>query len=252
MKKWIIRGAIVAVVLVVVMVVAAFLSINKIVKTGFETIGPKITQVEMKLDSANISPFSGSGQLTGLFIGNPEGYKTPSAIKMGDIKVAVNIGSVTSDVIEINSVEIIAPEITMEGSLKGSNLTKILANVQAFAGPADKSEKAPADDGSGKKFKVKDIVIDGGKVNVSLTVMGGKSVTVPLPKIHLQNIGTDTGGVTIAQLTEEILKPVFASVAQVATQAIGSVGEGVKDAGKGAVDTLEKTGKGLKDLFKKE
>ena len=56
--------------------------LNGIVKKGVETAGPMITKVDVKLDGANISIFSGSADLKGLFVGNPPGYTTDSAIKV--------------------------------------------------------------------------------------------------------------------------------------------------------------------------
>src|SRR5580693_312377 len=99
MKKIILRIAIVIVVLVLVFLTVVFLKLNTIVKKGVETVGPALTKVEVRLDAADISPFSGSGKLSGLFVGNPEGYKTPSAIQVGSIKLSVKVGSVLSDII---------------------------------------------------------------------------------------------------------------------------------------------------------
>src|ERR1700676_3221633 len=102
MKK-IIIGILVAVfALVLVALLVVFFSLNSIVKKGVETVGPIITKVDVKLGSASISPFSGSGELSKLFVGNPEGYKSPSAMQVEDMKLGVSIGSVMSDVIVVN------------------------------------------------------------------------------------------------------------------------------------------------------
>src|SRR5260370_30070876 len=101
MKKILVRIVIGFAVLLVLALAVVFFSLNSIVKKGVETVGPQLTKVEVKLGSAEISPFSGSGRLSKLFVGNPEGYKTTSAFQMGSIKVAVKIGSVMSDVIVV-------------------------------------------------------------------------------------------------------------------------------------------------------
>src|SRR5437764_8512643 len=97
MKKLIIRIAAVVLILLVIALAVVFFSLNSIVKKGVETVGPKLTKVEVRLGSAKLSPLSGNGRLSDLFVGNPEGYKTPSAMKLGDIKVAVEPGSILSD-----------------------------------------------------------------------------------------------------------------------------------------------------------
>ena len=256
MKKWILRLALVFVVLLVVVLAVVFFSLNSIVKKGVETVGPPLTKTEVRLGSASLSPLSGSGRLSGLFIGNPEGYKTAAAITAGEVKVAVKVSSVFSDTVEIESVIIRAPEITLEGSLSGNNLSKILDNVEAATGgakttpPPKETEKKPS--GPGKKFRVKDVVIEGGKIHLSVTALGGKALTVPLPELHLQNIGTGGEGVNAAELTREIIKPLLASVTKAATDAVANAGKGIiEGVGKGATKELDNATKGIKDLFKK-
>jgi hypothetical protein len=87
MKKIIGRLVLVLIILVVVGVVAAFFSLNSLVKKGVETYGPKITGVEVRLDAAEISPFSGGGRLLKFFVGNPTGYKSASAFEVADAKL---------------------------------------------------------------------------------------------------------------------------------------------------------------------
>ena len=251
MKKWIIRIGLVVVVLVIAAVVVVFLSLNTIVKKGVETVGPQLTKATVTLGSANISPLSGSGQLHELFVGNPEGFNTPSAIKVGDIKVAVALGSVTSDTIKIKEIKISAPEITLDGGLSGNNISKILDNVNAAIGgeqpAASKSDtSAPK---AAKKFFVQHVVVEGGKINLSTSLLGGKELTVPLPTLDLQNIGTENSGVTAGELVKQILKPLLASVTKAAEKGIADLGKTVTNV-KGAGDELNKVTGGLKNLFK--
>ena len=245
MKKWILRIAVAVVALVIIALVVVFFSLNTIVKKGVETVGPQIVQVDVKLGSANISPFSGSGQLTGLVVGNPSGYKSESAIKVGDVKVALAVGSLLSDTITIESVNIQAPEITVEGGLGGINLKDIQKNL-APAGETAPAEKTES--GSGKKFYVKDLVIEGGKINIALNELGGKGMTVPLPPIHLQNIGNENLGVTAKELVSQVLQPVLSSAIKAATEQVGNLGGAGLEAGKGAA---EKVTQGIKGIFGK-
>lgn len=137
-KRLILILAVIAAVLLAGVFVV-FLSLNSIVKKGFEAVGPKLTQVEMRLAGVNLSPLSGSGQLKGLFIGNPQGFKTESAIQVGEVKVAMKPMSLLSDTIVVEDVTVQAPEITFEWSLSGSNLGKILANLEEAVGGKDES-----------------------------------------------------------------------------------------------------------------
>lgn len=265
MKKLIIRLAIIAVVLVIALVVVITLSLGSIIKKGVETVGPQITKTEMKLAGASISILSGSGALKGFLLGNPEGYKTPSAINVGEVSLGVRPGSVLSDKVHITHVKVISPEITFEGTLgTQNNLSKILENVDSVAGstgkPADSGagqpKTQPADAGASRKLQVDDFLISGARVNVSMAMLGGKSLTVPIPDIHFADLGSGPEGITAAELTRKVLNEVTAATLKAVEKGVTDFGKGatdaVKDASKSATDTLDKATKGVDDLFKKK
>ena len=82
MKK-LLKILIVLVVLLLVGVFIASFFIGDIIKKGVETVGPQVTKVDVKLDGASLSFLGGSGSIKGLVVGNPPGYKSPTAIKVG-------------------------------------------------------------------------------------------------------------------------------------------------------------------------
>jgi len=256
MKKPIIRGIVVLLVLLVLAVGASIYFLGSIVKKGVETVGPQITKTEIKLDSATLSLLSGSGKLKGLLVGNPEGFKTQSAIKVGSVSVGVVASSVFSDKVRVTQVNVQAPEITFEGGLKGNNLSKLLDNVQAATGGSDKTSATSKD--KSRKLQVDDFVISGGKINLSIDAgpLGGKSATVPLPEIHLTNLGSGPEGITAGDLTAKVLKELLQAAIPAAEKAVVDLGKGatgiVKEAGKTATDEVGKATKGIGDLFKKK
>src|SRR3989442_6138202 len=115
MKKLIIKIAVVVVVLVVLAVAVSIFYLGAIVKKGVEKVGPTITKTEMKVDGVTVSLLSGNAKFSGLVIGNPEGFKSESAIKMGSVSATVQPSSVFSDKIVVKSVNVQGPEITFEG-----------------------------------------------------------------------------------------------------------------------------------------
>jgi len=261
MKKFVKIAAVLLLVLLAI-VVGIALSLDGAVKKGVETFGPKIAKVDVKLGSVSLSPLNGSGKLKGLVVGNPEGFKTPHAISVGEVEVNLKPGSVFSDKIVVQKVNVVAPDITLEGSGKGSNLSKILENAQA----ATASEKTEKSDKPGKKLQVDEFRVTDGKINLPLTMLGGKALTVPLPDIHLQNLGTGAEGITPAELTEKMFSAVFKGVIEAAGEAVtklgkagaelaAEVGKGAldtaKSVGKGAVEGVKEIGKGIGNLFKK-
>jgi len=256
MKKLIIKLVVAIVVVLVLAVVVSIFYLGSIVKKGVETVGPTITKTDMKVGGVTVSLLSGHAKITGLVIGNPEGFKTESAIKMGLVSATVQPTSVFSDKIVVKSIVVQGPEITYEGSLRGgSNLKKLLANVEASTG-GDKSAPKEPDTGAqkaSKKLQVDEFVLTDGKIHVSLSELGGKSATVSLPMIHLTDLGKGSEGITPAELTEKVLTAVLDGSIKAAGSAVTDLGKGATEAiGKSAGEAVEKATKSVTDLFKKK
>ena len=250
MKKLLIFGGvfIIAAVVVVVFLVG---NINIIIKKGVEKVGPKILQAPVTLNDVDISVSSGSGKLNGLTVGNPAGYKTEYAFQLGGIAVDLDVKSVATDKVHIRSVEINAPKIIYEGVLgKKNNLSQLQDNVASFMGGGENktsgSEKGSKEDG--KKVQIDYIKISNGSISVSMDILKGEPLTVPLPTIELRDIGkdkdTDMSG-ALQQVLSEINKAALPAVqggASNFTKGLKAAAEAIK----------EKTGEGfdkLKGLF---
>jgi hypothetical protein len=219
--------------------IVASMFLGDIVKKGVETVGPRITQVPVKVDEVRLTLLTGSASVKGLVVGNPQGYQTPQAISAGLISVGVNPMSVLSDKIVVRSLHVESPEITFEGGLGGNNLSQILDNVNASARNAAKpgavSTNAPAQTKPSKKLEVDDLLITGARVHVSLTDLGGKEMTLPLPPIHLVNLGKNGEGITATELTRSVLDAVV-------TATLKAVSKSGTDLGKNAGNLLKGAG----------
>jgi hypothetical protein len=252
---WGIGIGLLALIVITVIVVSFFL--GSLVKTGMETVGPKIVQVSIKVDSVGLSALTGSAKIKGLVIGNPEGYKMPQAISIGLVAVGVNPLSVLSDKIVVRSVRVEAPEITFEGSPFGkNNLGQIMDNINATAksgGPTATNAPLQAGKKSARKIEVDDVLITGATVHVRLTSLGG--MTLPLPPIHLTDLGKDSDGITATDLTRRVLDAITSATLKTVISAATDIGKGAgnvgKDAGKAAGESVNKITKGIGGLFKK-
>jgi hypothetical protein len=258
MKKLFLGVVIVLVVLIVAAVIGVGLFLDSIVKMGMETVGPKITQVSIKVDAVNLSLLNGSARVKGFVVGNPEGYKTPQAISVGSAAVGVNPLTIFSDKIVVRSVRIEAPEITFEGGLGGNNLSKIMDNVNAVAkngGPAATNTTARAGNEPGRKMEVDDFLITGAIAHVSLTGIGGREMTLTLPDIHLTNLGTDRAGITATDLTRRVLGAITTATIKAVANATTDIGKVTgnlgKDAQKAVDQNVDKISRGIGGLLKK-
>lgn len=238
MKKILLYLGIGLIVVVIAVVLGVGLFIGPIIKTGIKTMGPKITQVPIQLDAVDVSLLAGTAAIKGLVVGNPEGFKTPQAIKLGRAELALDVLSVTKDKVVIKKVHVIDPEITFDGGLKGNNLTKIMENVnnsvskddapkQDMQDKNEKSASRPA-----PKLQVDDFLISGAKVNVNLTGPVGKEMAVTLPDIHLTDLGKEKDGITPEEIVRVVLSKVNASTIKAVTEAVTGSGKMIEDLGK--------------------
>ncbi|HKW29088.1 MAG TPA: hypothetical protein VJT54_07120 [Verrucomicrobiae bacterium] len=226
------------VVLAIIGAIVASVFLGDIVKKGVETVGPQITRVSVKLDEVHLTLLTGSASVKGLVVGNPEGYQTPQAISAGLISVGVNPLSVLSDKIVVRSLHVESPEITFEGGLGGNNLSTILNNVtEASKNPAQTSTaltNAPAQAKPSRKLEVDDLLITGARVHVSLTDLGGKQMTLPLPPIHLVNLGRNQEGITAPELTRSVLDAIVSATLKVVAKSSTDIGKNAGNLLKGA------------------
>jgi len=250
--------------------------LGPIVKMAVNTYGPKITGTEVKVDDVGISLFSGEAKLEKFLIGNPSGFKSPSAMKVGSVYVHVDEGSLPTNTIVIKKIEVVGPEITYEERGKTDNFRALLANVQKNVPQGEATKKEPEKQGPGKKLIIDDLIIKQGKVNLAVDVpggiVGGKQISTDLPEIHLTDIGKNTGGSSPAAVAKEIFETLYAKIT--APNVIGALNDQLKNLGgtvtqavggaaqeglKGATGVVEGAGKEaggvtgtLKGLFNKK
>ncbi len=227
MKKWIIRLAILGVILFVAVIVTLSLNLNRLVKHAIETVGPEVTKVDVGVGSVVLLPLSGKGRVGGLHVGNPSGYSTPNAIKVGGAAVSIDTGTIMDEKIVIRSINIDNPEITLEGSLKQNNLTKILDNVNAYvaknSSPSSGSKSgSEAGKEASKALQIDSVSITGAKVNLAIPLLKGKSVNVPLQDIHLSNLGQGPEGVTAAEVSSQVMDQLLDQIAVLVPQFLAS------------------------------
>lgn len=244
-KPLVFLGVIAVVGLVVYIGLTFFL--GSVVRAGVNSFAPKLTQTKVELNSANISPFTGSGTLSGLTVANPEGFSDNPAFSLGKIHVKVKPFSLFGDYIEIEEIIIDEPEFLYETKLVNSNIKQLLKNIEEFTGEGGK--EATTKSGEPIKFVVKKFRLTNGTARLGV---GPAALPVPLPPISMDNLGVDKGGITPDQLAGEVMKNVLGGIVsatgKAALQAGSTVGANAADA---AGKAVKGAGEGIKKLFGK-
>jgi hypothetical protein len=253
MKKILIIGAIAvcAIILVVTLILG---NLNSIIKKGVETVGPKVLQAPVTLNKVDISLFSGSGQLDGLTIGNPAGFQTEYAFRLGRIKVDLDPKSIASNTIHIRDIEINDPQIMFEGGFSKNNLEQLQKNAASYSAPAGK-EGAPAAESKeaaagSKKILIDHLAIKNGSISASMTMLKGQKLIVPLPPIEIKDIGKGQEA-TVSEAMQKILGAVYKAVIPAVQSQVANFDETLKQRGGSLQKEVEKGVGSLKGLLKK-
>jgi len=253
---WILGGLVVLAIIAGIVVV---LSLDSIVKTGINTVGPRVAKVPLSVEKVRISLLGGSFAIEGLKMGNPPGFQTPNSFTAGKIRVDAKLRSLLSDEMIIPLIEVEQPAVTLEFSGTKTNMGEIMKGLQTPAPQPEKEQKAQ------KKMRIGLIKVAGTKVSIAgLPAVG--SVGVPVPDIQISNVGTGGQGATPQEVASRTLTAIYEAVAG----AVGSVlsaeqlnvlkgglsdalkaGQGaIEDGAKKAKEAASGVQKGIESIFK--
>jgi hypothetical protein len=260
MKKWIYIG-VGAIVVVIAIIIFGLSNLGPIIKRAVNTYGPEITKTELHVADVSVSIFSGEAKITQFFLGNPAGFKTPSAMKVGSLFVKVDEKSLSGNTIVVDRIEVINPEITYEKKGNIDNFNTILKNITKTSDSEKSSKPESGKEGAGKKLIIRDFIVAQGKVNLELSAygIGDKQISATLPDIHLTNIGKNKNGASPAEAFKEVFAALYGkisspAVTDVLNKELSSMGVNLDSLGQDAIkklgDTIGKE-KGLDDIGKK-
>jgi len=225
---------------VLITYVALEFFLGSIVKAGVINFAPRITQTKVELASANISPLSGAGTLTGLAVANPKGWSNSNAFYLGRIHLEVEPMSLFRDHVVIKEIVIEQPEFLYETKIVSSNISDLLKNIEeATGGGAEPAKK----NGQPRKFEVKHFRLVNGKVSLGV---GPAAIPLPMPPVELNDLATQEGGLTSNELTVAMMRSVTTGIIAATTDATGKIGGTM---GAAASNAVKKAGDSLKKFF---
>jgi len=200
-----------------------------------EKVVPMVTKTTAKLDSVGVSLLDGHLSLKGLAIGNPQGFSDNPVFSFAEVTIDLDPKTLTEDTIVVKKVLI--DKITASYEVKGAstNVGVIQNNVNSFvkssSGKKVAEPKADAavktSDASSKKVVINDLLISNSELKVAVL---NKDLSVPLPEIHLTNVGKD-GRNTVAEVFAIIMNAVSVeSIKAFSSSASGAIKDTIKDA----------------------
>jgi hypothetical protein len=221
MKK-IKRLVLVVVALLVLGASTGLLYIDRIARLAVEAGATYALGVKTKLGGMDVGVLTGSVALSRLHIANPQGFDTPHFMDLSRGSVAVSLGSLMGDTVTLPELTLGGLDLNLERKGTSSNYKVILDELKKFETKADGaaagSSPTPGSDPSergGRTYVVKQVAIDGVKVQVNLLPVGGELSRVPIviPRIELRDVGTGPdGGVEMGKLVGIVMRAVLDAV----------------------------------------
>ncbi len=192
----------IALLAVIVLVLIAFFSLDSLIEKGVETVGSRSLGVEVKLKRAHLSILKRRLTISGLEISNPEGFKTDSLFKVERASMAVRPLSLFKVEIAVEAIVLNSPSLTIEQSASGTNLSKVLGNIE----DSEPKQGGADDAGPEKTYRIKLLRLKDAKVTFSSFLTAKAPATVPLPDIEMKNISSEDGtGLVLAQVIKQVL-----------------------------------------------
>ncbi len=248
-KLLIILGGLFALALIGGILATVFL--GSAITRGVNTFAPKITGTAVTLESTSVSPFTGSGTLKGLVVGNPVGWKSEKAFSFATVHASVEPLSILGDHVVVKDVLIDGPEFVYETKIISSNIKDLLNNIEKNLGGVQPAEQPAAKDqkpAKPLKFEVKNFRLQNAKVTLGV---GGAAVTLPMPPIVLTDLGTAEGGITPDQLAAKVMSNILGNITKAVADSAVQIGSAGGAAASDAVSgAAKKATEGLKKLFK--
>lgn len=176
-------------------------NINPLLDTSIAHRGSAMAKASVSVDTATIASSTGRGTINHLVIGNPAGFNTAYAIKADRINLEIDLASVTEDVIVIRFLVIDGPDVFYQQGDSTTNFDAILTNIASYIGSVERGMGA-----QGKRLIVEELTICNARAQANAAYMNNKNVSVALPDISLKNIGSARGGLTPAELGQEMVR----------------------------------------------
>lgn len=233
---------------------------------ALERAGEEALGVETRVGSLRLGFLSGGLDLGGLEVANPAGYGPRDFLTLGRGELAVSLGSLLSDQVELPRVELEAIELNLEQRLDGSNYGALLEHLRRGAGSGGSG---------GKRFVIRELVIRDVTASFALALPAGEAsrAQVTVPELVLTDVGSggrplrEVVGEVVAALLgavlegaadlpaelrrelERVLSGVERELGAVGGEVGGKVGEILEDVGRGLEDVLDGAAKGVQNAL---
>ena len=205
MKKTIFAVIIILVIAIAGAVFYVFSNLDAIVKAAIEEYGSEAVKTSVHVNDVAIRLTEGAATISGLTIANPDGFSLPQAFTLGDIKVDINLEKTSKELIAVDAIHIVAPQVFYEiNADRNGNLNMLKDNLalsdSASTGTSAGTEPAKGSAGAPIRLDIARFDFKDAVLHAKVVPLKDKTYDLKLPTLVL----TDLSG-TPEQIARQVL-----------------------------------------------
>ncbi|HJV60057.1 MAG TPA: hypothetical protein VJ743_03880 [Albitalea sp.] len=186
-------------------------NIDALAKRAIERYGSQMTAAKVSVDAVQLRGADGIGVVRGLVVGNPAGFRSEHALKVGVIEVQLDVRTLADPVVVIKRIVIDSPDLIYEKGDPHTNFEAIQRNIARSlddGAAANSSSTRPSPASPGRKLIVDELVIRHAHARAVAPALLGQGVSATLPDVVLRRLGRAEGGLTPAQLGQVVARAI--------------------------------------------
>jgi hypothetical protein len=208
------RTLISVVVLATLLVVVGFIVVPGLLRSAIEASGREAIGAEVRVDELDLRVFDRGLSFGAMEVAIDPAFRSPYAVRVGDVVAKFDAGTILSDVVVIESVRIDSVHVVIEQRGLRVNAHGLVEALREHALAADSVDAV--------RYHIRQLKFSNGRV--SLVTQFGSS-DFDLPDVTLRDVGSETGQ-SLPQLWHSVMEPLLAeSFAATAVQGLrGAIG----------------------------
>jgi len=108
--------------------------LGPMVKQMVQCVGTKALGTPVQVNHLSINPLKGTLHLDGFSIANPNTFRTPHAVTVANLDIAIEMASLFSPTITVQQIRINSPHVVLEQSESSINTAEFIQSLRDFSG----------------------------------------------------------------------------------------------------------------------
>ncbi len=213
--KFIFKMLLTLIVLVIIALGVGVYYLDSIAKKAIEFGGTEALGLTTSLEEIDIALLEGRTSLKNLNIANVEGFGADNLMQLGSGTVAINLQSLTEDIVIIPEISFSDLALNIEQKDRTSNVGTLMQRLNAAPrakGPQDtKPTVQKGSETASKQFIIERVVLNKIRVNAKISALNNviTDTNITIPSIRLNNIGKSTDGLPMQEMIRELVSAIL-------------------------------------------